>query len=331
MANYSDIKGTTISAVSSDPTNPIDGQVWYNSTDYILKAQGATLGPRVIGTGTSMPTAKGTSAGGGSITAAWITGGPNDGTTFHWDGASWTSAPSLSRGSSQTNGMGSAGLQTSGLVWAGTNPYTNASEAYNGTSWSGTPSIPTGGSYGNGIGIQPSALSVSLYQGSPFGVCFEYNGSSWSGGGTIPNNNYSVGGCGTQTAGVCVGGEAAPNPPGGTQHQHYNGSSWTAKASLPDNRVYYGNGGVIGSQDDTYASAGGQPSSGLSGEYFNGTAWTSQGTLPSLRSGASSTNSQSNGSENGLIMAGGSPISATVLTIAPSVGAPASRDISVAT
>jgi hypothetical protein len=226
--------------------------------------------------------------------------------------------------------MGSAGVSTAGVVWAGTNPYNNATEKFDGSSWSTSGNLPTSGSYGNGCGTQGAALSISLYQGSPFGVCNEYNGSSWSGGGTIPNNNYSVGGCGTQTAGVCVGGDPAPNPPGGTQHQHYNGTSWTAKTSLPANRTYYGNG-VIGSQDDTYASAGGDPTSGLSGEYFNGTAWTSQGTLPSLRGGASSTNAQSNGSENGLIMAGGSPISATVLTIAPSVGAPASRDISVAT
>lgn len=335
MANYSDIKGQTISAVSSDPSNPIDGQIWYNSTDYIFKAVGATNGPRVIATGTSMPGNKSNAAGGGSYTASWITGGPGGAgqPVFHWNGSSWSSAPSLTRGS-QTAGMASAGLQPSGMVWGGTNPYTSASEAYNGSSWSATPGYPTSGSYGNGAGVQPAALGVSLYQGAPFGICSEYNGSSWSSGGTIPNNNYSVGACGTQTAGVAVGGEPAPNPSGGTQHQHYNGSSWSARASLPAYRIYYGNGGVIGAQDDTYASAGGGPTTQLTGDYFNGTSWSSQGTLPYHKQGAASTNAASNGSTQGLIMGGGpnTPVDVrdTVLTINPTQGAPAARNISSA-
>ena len=37
MANYKDIHGTNIETVTSDPDNPVNGQVWYNSTEQALK------------------------------------------------------------------------------------------------------------------------------------------------------------------------------------------------------------------------------------------------------------------------------------------------------
>ena len=43
MATYKDTKGTNIEAVSSDPSNPIVGQVWYNTTDNVLKGQRTNL------------------------------------------------------------------------------------------------------------------------------------------------------------------------------------------------------------------------------------------------------------------------------------------------
>ena len=37
MATYKEIHGTQIEAVSSDPSNPVQGQMWYNSTSGQLK------------------------------------------------------------------------------------------------------------------------------------------------------------------------------------------------------------------------------------------------------------------------------------------------------
>jgi hypothetical protein len=37
MATYKEIKGTQIEVLSSDPSNPVEGQVWYNSTSNVLK------------------------------------------------------------------------------------------------------------------------------------------------------------------------------------------------------------------------------------------------------------------------------------------------------
>ena len=42
MATYKEIKGTQIEAVASDPSNPVEGQVWYNTTSNVLKGQAAT-------------------------------------------------------------------------------------------------------------------------------------------------------------------------------------------------------------------------------------------------------------------------------------------------
>jgi len=43
MTTYKELKGTNIEVNSSDPSNPIEGQVWFNSTSNVLKGQRPTL------------------------------------------------------------------------------------------------------------------------------------------------------------------------------------------------------------------------------------------------------------------------------------------------
>ena len=64
MATYKEIKGTNIEAVASDPSNPIEGQVWFNTTSQVLKArrpllQGAWTAAATMNTARS----KGSSSG----------------------------------------------------------------------------------------------------------------------------------------------------------------------------------------------------------------------------------------------------------------------------
>jgi hypothetical protein len=40
MAEYINIKGQNIEVVASDPANPTQGQIWYNSTSNTLKGLG---------------------------------------------------------------------------------------------------------------------------------------------------------------------------------------------------------------------------------------------------------------------------------------------------
>jgi hypothetical protein len=44
MADYKEIVGTRVKAVSANPSDPSDGQVWYNSTDEVLKYKKAVGG-----------------------------------------------------------------------------------------------------------------------------------------------------------------------------------------------------------------------------------------------------------------------------------------------
>ena len=37
MADYKGIKGFKVQSLASDPSNPIEGQVWYNTTTALLK------------------------------------------------------------------------------------------------------------------------------------------------------------------------------------------------------------------------------------------------------------------------------------------------------
>ena len=39
MATYKELHGTDIEVVTSDPSNPVVGQVWYNTTTEQLKTQ----------------------------------------------------------------------------------------------------------------------------------------------------------------------------------------------------------------------------------------------------------------------------------------------------
>ena len=44
MATYKEINGTDITVVSSDPSNPVTGEVWYNTTTQKLKGYQQVLG-----------------------------------------------------------------------------------------------------------------------------------------------------------------------------------------------------------------------------------------------------------------------------------------------
>ena len=80
MATYKEIKGTDVEVVSSDPANPVTGQVWYNTTTQQLKGYKQFIG-NAWSTGVSLNTARnnlsstsggtnssGLGAGGGSST-----------------------------------------------------------------------------------------------------------------------------------------------------------------------------------------------------------------------------------------------------------------------
>jgi hypothetical protein len=95
MATYKGIQGFTIQNLSADPSNPIEGQVWYNSTSNVWKVEEATTAGSWA-TGNNMNTARNGLASAGTQTAALAFGGnlpPNTGATEEYDGTNWTTSP----------------------------------------------------------------------------------------------------------------------------------------------------------------------------------------------------------------------------------------------
>ena len=80
MATYKDIKGTSIEVVSSDPSNPVLGQIWYNSTSQTLK--GSEFASAVWASGGNLNTKRMGAGGAGTQTAGAILGADNDGVEY---------------------------------------------------------------------------------------------------------------------------------------------------------------------------------------------------------------------------------------------------------
>jgi hypothetical protein len=99
MADYINIRGQSIEVVASDPANPTQGQIWYNSTSNTLKGLGVTT-TSSWATGNNMNTARRLLAGAGTQTAGLAFGGLDDTAnttaTEEYNGSTWaTITPGL--------------------------------------------------------------------------------------------------------------------------------------------------------------------------------------------------------------------------------------------
>ena len=122
MADYINIYGQDILAVASDPANPTQGQIWYNTTSNTLKGGGVTTAG-TWATGGNLNTARFYLAGCGTQTAALGFGGELDpgtsGATEEYDGSTWTTVSSLSTARSDLAGDGNT---SAALAFGGLNP-----------------------------------------------------------------------------------------------------------------------------------------------------------------------------------------------------------------
>jgi len=120
MATYKGIQGFSIQNLSADPSNLIEGQVWYNSTSNVWKV-GELTTAGAWATGNNMNTARQELTGAGTQTAGLAIGGdldpPSTGATEEYDGNSWTSSTSLS---TARNYLAAAGTQTAAVAFGGT-------------------------------------------------------------------------------------------------------------------------------------------------------------------------------------------------------------------
>ena len=120
MTTYKELKGTNIQAVSSDPTYPIDGQVWYNTTDNVLKGNRGYSA--AWATGGTLNTARYVLAGAGTQTLGLAFGGLNTrfntANTEKYNGSNWTEVNNLNTSRQELSG---GGTQTSAICIGGRN------------------------------------------------------------------------------------------------------------------------------------------------------------------------------------------------------------------
>ena len=293
MANYKNIKGFNIQYLDSDPPNPIEGQMWFNSTTQTLK--GAEVGGAPIGTWASGNTINNgryrMQGGAGSINAGLIVGGyapafPGASNyTESYNGTSWATAPSYPGNFAD---IGTAGTLTAAISAGGNGAVpgeTTTVSEWNGSSWTAGTGTPAPRARMQVLGTQTATLGIGGAQAGTYQTTtLVYNGTSWTTGGTY-DTALANGGCsGPSTAAFSFGGYT---PSESTQAAQYNGTSWTETTSLNTARgetMFSGSG----TQTSSMISQGGSPYATLLTEAWNGTAWTEIADIASGRSAGGS-------------------------------------------
>ena len=241
MTTYKKIYGQNIQIVSSDPSNPTLGQIWYNTSTNKLKGFRASAGG-VWSTGTDMNTARSEMATAGTYTASVVFGGRNAPASPQfggnitkadkWNGSSWT-LDSNSMNNTRA-GAGGCGTQTAAVTFGGFSypPYIvhSATELYNGSSWTTAPnSMPSNYALMGSFGTQTAAVSCGGNTPSFLDKTFIWNGSSWTASGDMNTGRHGMGCAGTQTSALAFGGSP---PPIATNTDQFNGSTWSAKNNM---------------------------------------------------------------------------------------------------
>ena len=280
MANYKDIHGTNIETVTSDPSNPVNGQVWYNSTDQALK--GFTENP--VGswaTGGNLNTARYVPGGGGSQTAGIMFGGqPGGGTsadqTELYNGTAWSETADLNtareRISSAANSQ-TAALCVDGVVYPGASNK-NLTENWNGSSWTevADTNVTQNGRFGFGT---PSAAIVAGGGSSNMNETESWNGSSWTEVADLNTGrkDNESGGAGTSTNGIVTGGN---NGSIYDNTEYWNGSAWSEQADLNTAR----SGASLSGGQPAAIFSGGTPPIKANVELWNGSSWSETTDMP---------------------------------------------------
>ena len=278
MAEYINIRGQNIEVVASDPANPTQGQIWYNSTSNTLKGQGVSTASWA--SGNNMNTARYFLGSSGTQTDTVAFGGTDGGSalsaTEEYNGASWTSVTGLPTGITQIGGLGIS--SSAALAMGGFSPYLNTSYEYNGTSWSSGGTMATARTNPGGIGTQTAGLAMSGYApGGNINNSEEYDGSSWTAVGSLTRSPATnrMQGSGIQTAGVAFGGGASPQ----ILTEEYNGSTWTAVNSMNTPRGGMAGAGTLQTAGIGFSGGG----SSTATELYDGTSWSTDASVNTAR------------------------------------------------
>jgi hypothetical protein len=274
MADYKNIKGFNIQYLDSDPPNPIEGQMWFNSTTQTLKgAEAATIVDATWASGGDLNTARSELAGTGTQTAALAIAGSNPPVSVlyaiveSYNGSSWTEVGDVN---TARRILGGAGTTTAALVFAGFDSVavTAATELYNGTSWTEVNDLSNAAyNRAGSMGPQTATLSVGgeTYPGTVITEAYQYNGTSWSGAGTASTPRRAGRGSGTSTSGLAYGGRNPGAGNGTSTTEFWNGSAWTEVADLSTAK-YAMASSQLGSSSSALSAGGWAPTATASTE-----------------------------------------------------------------
>jgi hypothetical protein len=235
MANYKNIKGFNIQYLDSDPPNPIEGQMWFNSTSQTLK--GAEVGGIAAGTwasGGSLNTGRFEVSSGGTQTSSIIGGGRSAGSppglimdnAEIYNGSAWTAIATINTARRAAQGAGAS--NTAAIIYGGPSqpapPFSNSTntESWNGSAWTEVNDLNTGKGFTYGsMGTQTAAISV----GTGGTTCELWDGTNWTEVNDINTPRGNIAFFGTQTSAIAATGAQLTNA------ESWNGTSWTAVAA----------------------------------------------------------------------------------------------------
>ena len=311
MTTYKEINGTNIEAVSSDPANPVTGQVWYNTTTNVVKGEIATA-TGSWATGGNLNTARYYFSGTGTQTAGLVAGGAtpsNTGITESYNGSAWTEVADLNTARNSSS-QGTAATQTATIVWGGypsyPGSYRTETELWNGSSWTEVNDLSYGQSNGGAGGTSTSAIfgggtvqAGNPYSGDYTNLSQTWNGTSWTTVGNINNARYamnSTGGGADNTSAVIFGGLSGP----GTYlsrafTESWNGSAWTEVGDMNIGRISLFGTGATATAAIAISGETTPPATLKSEvELWNGTSWSEDTNIPTaIKAGASGGTSSS--------------------------------------
>ena len=295
MATYRDIKGDSIETVATDPSNPILGDIWYNTTSGTIKGLGFSTSSWSSGGAAPRGHASGMMAG--SHTDAMMWGGDTGGgypgwtTTSHsYNGSSWSAEGSIPNAVAAS---GQAGANhTTAIMWGGYKPAPNAAtinktNEYNGSAWTAGGDLNDNREYAYATGAGPQTACIAIGSGPGNSAEHEnYNGTSWSEETDFPSGSNFVGTIGTQTATLGVSGS------NGTTAD-WNGSAWTASPNTMNTARSYGAAGGA-SSTEAYMFGGGPSDHKTFTEKYDGTSWTVDAAMATGRNSAGGSGISSN-------------------------------------
>jgi len=292
MTTYKTIRGTHIVSVTSDPPSPVNGQMWYNSTDKVVKGfKISNVGS--WSTGGSLNTARSRLAGNGTQTSGIAFGGksPSPGyrtETEQYNGTSWTETGDLNSGRNYFGGA--AADNTSALAFAGDahpNTYLDLTESFNGSAWTEVNDLNQSRYGVGGMGITTAALCFGGYKsGGRTAETESWNGSSWTEVNDLNTAKAYLAGAGVYDSGLAISGESAASPTGVTDTEVWNGTSWTEVNNVNTKRWVAGAGGInSGTGALFFGGYLGPPGATGVTEDWNGTSWTEVADLSQARYG----------------------------------------------